>query len=124
MKNYLELTDTDLEVYLEIDGTGDYLVTVDDETYTNPTTITQQVSLHRPFSIVVELVAGGPVILKSGRVDGIEIIPRYDYLAEYLGQPTSYLDCAGKWQLTINRPFYQWLHQTTGQGWLFEPVST
>ena len=41
-------------------------------------------------------------------IDGIEILPRFEYLCHH-----------GK--LTIDRPFYQWLHHATAQGWLLEP---
>jgi hypothetical protein len=63
------------------------------------------------------------VVIKRLSVDNIDLIPRYDYLAEYHNDhnntnPTSYLGFNGKWTLTIDRPFYQWLHQVQGQGWL------
>ena len=41
-------------------------------------------------------------------VDGIEILPRYQYLAV-------------DGRLTITEPFYQWYHQVSGQGWLLKP---
>ena len=41
-------------------------------------------------------------------VDGIEILPKYWHLA-----------VDGK--LTISKPFYQWYHQVSGQGWLLTP---
>lgn len=41
-------------------------------------------------------------------VDGIEILPKYQHLA-----------VDGK--LTISKPFYQWYHQVSGQGWLIMP---
>jgi hypothetical protein len=41
-------------------------------------------------------------------VDGIEILPKYQYLA-----------VNGK--LNIPVPFYQWYHQVSGQGWLLRP---
>lgn len=41
-------------------------------------------------------------------VDGLEILPRYQYLA-----------VDGK--LTIPEPFYRWYHRVSGQGWLLEP---
>jgi hypothetical protein len=41
-------------------------------------------------------------------VDGIEILPKYRHLA-----------VDGK--LTISKPFYQWYHQVSGQGWLLMP---
>jgi hypothetical protein len=57
------------------------------------------------------------------QIDGIDLLPRFDYLAKYVNDqdnnsPTSYLGYNGKWRLTFDRPFYQWLHQATGQGWL------
>ena len=61
--------------------------------------------------------------IKTLQIDGIDLVPRFDYLATYVNdhnftKPTSYLGFNGKWTLTIDRPFYQWLHQATGQGWL------
>jgi len=41
-------------------------------------------------------------------VDGIEILPKYSYLAN-------------NGVLTIPEPFYHWLHRVTGQGWLLMP---
>ena len=41
-------------------------------------------------------------------VDGVEILPRYRYLA-----------INGK--LHIESPFYMWYHQVSGQGWLLIP---
>lgn len=63
------------------------------------------------------------VIIRSLQIDGIDLIPRFDYMATYrndhnCNNPTSYLGFNGKWTLTFERPFYQWLHQATGQGWL------
>ena len=63
------------------------------------------------------------VIIKRLSIDNIELIPKYDYLAEYINDhnnnnPTSYLGFNGKWTLTINQPFYHWLHKHSGQGWL------
>jgi hypothetical protein len=57
------------------------------------------------------------------QIDGVDLVPRFDYLATYINDhnnnnPTSYLGFNGKWTLTFGRPFYQWLHQATGQGWL------
>ena len=63
------------------------------------------------------------IIIDNITVDNITIIPKYDYLAEYINDhnnnnPTSYLGFNGKWRLTIDRPFYHWLHEHSGQGWL------
>jgi hypothetical protein len=63
------------------------------------------------------------VIIKRLSIDNIELIPKYDYLAEYINDhtnnnPTNYLGFNGKWRLTIDQPFYHWLHEHSGQGWL------
>jgi hypothetical protein len=68
------------------------------------------------------------VIIESVNIDGFEIVPDWTHLAVYNSErgvqgPTSYLGINGSWQLTIDRPFYQWRHRVTGQGWLLEPGS-
>jgi hypothetical protein len=86
--------------------------------------------LFEPFTVEIELKNKTytteyetAVIIKQLQIDGIDIVPRFDYLAVYDNDhnnknPTSYLGFNGKWTLTFDRPFYQWLHQATGQGWL------
>ena len=66
------------------------------------------------------------VIIKNIQVDNIILIPKFEYLAEYINDhnnndPTSYLGFNGTWILDINQPFYHWLHKHTGQGWLLTP---
>ena len=87
-------------------------------------------NLLQPFAIIIELKNKiydkdnqTAVIIRSLQIDGIDLVPRFDYLAEYVNDhgnnnPTNYLGFNGKWTLTFDRPFYQWLHQATGQGWL------
>ena len=63
------------------------------------------------------------VIIRRLSIDNIELTPKYDYLAEYhndhnFNNPTNYLGFNGKWTLTFDRPFYHWLHEHSGQGWL------
>ena len=41
-------------------------------------------------------------------IDGIEILPRYQYLSQNN-------------ILSIKGPFYSWLHEVSGQGWLLKP---
>jgi hypothetical protein len=63
------------------------------------------------------------LIIDRISVDNIDIMPTYSYLADYQNDhnnnnPTNYLGFNGKWTLTIDCPFYQWLHQAQGHGWL------
>lgn len=95
-----------------------------------PVTINLQLPLLAPFFVELELKnkvydqsQETAIKIASLQIDGIEIVPRFDYLATYRNDhnktdPTSYLGFNGKWLLTFDRPFYHWLHQHTGQGWL------
>mgnify|MGYP003350133421 CR=1 FL=1 len=63
---------------------------------------------------------GTPQFLRN---DMINIIPKYNHLIDYqndhnINTKTNCLGYNGKWSLTIDRPFYQWLHQARSQGWL------
>jgi hypothetical protein len=63
------------------------------------------------------------VIVRKIAVDNIDLVPEYDRLATYVNDhnhtdPTSYIGFNGVWTFTVNRPFYQWLHQAQSQGWL------
>jgi hypothetical protein len=129
MKNYSEPTDTKILVNIEFESIGNPEFTVNGIKQTD-TNLAYYVDLLTPFSIVIELYNKHytteyetAVIIKRLSIDNIEIIPKYDYLAKYINDhnnnnPTSYLGFNGKWILTINRPFYQWLHQAQNQGWL------
>jgi hypothetical protein len=66
------------------------------------------------------------VIIQSINIDGIELIPKHVNKSVYINdhdhtQPTNYMGFNGVWRLDIDRPFYQWLHVATAQGWLLEP---
>jgi hypothetical protein len=139
MKTYsdLQAIDTRLHLHVELDpvGTPDVAVSVDDIVneypgLSNIIILDYHIDLLDLFSIDIELrnkhytiEYETAVIIKRLSVDNIELIPQYDYLAEYVNDhrnnnPTSYLGFNGKWRLTFDRPFYHWLHQHSGQGWL------
>lgn len=138
MKTYSDLQAIDHKLHchliLEPIGTPEVAVMIDG-VYTNgkffkSVVIDVDVDLLKPFSIEIELKNKTysteyetAVIIKCLQIDGIDLVPKFDYLAAYINDhgnnnPTSYLGFNGKWSLTIDRPFYQWLHQATGQGWL------
>ena len=101
------------------------------------TTVKHQFKVELTNSIEIEISMMGKeysqaqetaVIIESVNIDGFEIVPDWTHLAVYNSErgvqgPTSYLGINGSWQLTIDRPFYQWRHRVTGQGWLLEPGS-
>jgi hypothetical protein len=138
MKRYSDLLDIDtgLNVKLELEpiGTPDVSVTIadyrQDYLLSNNRIINYTVDLLQPFSIIIELqnkqysLDRETAVIIRLSVDDIDIVPKYDYLADYINDhdnhdPTSYLGFNGKWTLTIDRAFYHWLHLHSGQGWLF-----
>jgi len=129
MKTYSELTDTDIQIDLQFELIGNPEFTVNGSALTQDNLI-YHVDLLSPFSVVIELYNKHytteyetAVIIKRLLIDNIDIMGQYDYLAEYdndhgFKNPTNYLGFNGKWTLTIDRPFYHWLHLHSGQGWL------
>ncbi len=81
MKNFLDLLDTNLELEIVVNGEH------------------SRVGLHDFLVFDAETQVS---------VDGVEVLPRYRYLAE-IGV------------LTIAEPFYCWYHRVSGQGWLLKP---
>ena len=138
MKRYSDLLDIDtrLNVKLELEpiGTPDVSVTIadyrQDYLLSNNRIIDYTVDLLQPFSVIIELqnkqysLDYETAVIFRLSVDDIDIIPKYDYLADYVNDhdnhgPTNYLGFNGKWTLTVDRAFYHWLHLHSGQGWLF-----
>jgi hypothetical protein len=71
-------------------------------------------------------------VIKSITIDGYEltehscesascIFYQNDQNVDYRG---FYLGFNGVWRFELDRPFYQWWHVVSGQGWLLEPAST
>ena len=139
MKTYsdLQAIDTRLRLHVELEpvGTPNVRISINDVVDDYPRLSTSiildyHVDLLDLFSVDVELLNKHytteyetAVIIRRLSVDNIELIPKYDYLAEYINDhdnnnPTSYLGFNGKWSLTFDRPFYHWLHEHSGQGWL------
>ncbi len=138
MKTYLDLKDIDnrLRIKLVLEPVGTPEVSVIIGTVYGGGKLFQtavfdaDLDLLKPFYIEIELKnkiydekTETAVIIKSLQIDNVDIVPRFEYLARYENDhnnndPTNYLGFNGKWTLTFDRPFYQWLHQVTGQGWL------
>lgn len=81
MKNFSDLLVTKLELNVAVNGTE------------------HAASLHDTLSFSIDDIVV---------IDGIEILPKYSYMA-----------ADGK--LIISEPFYRWYHRASGQGWLLEP---
>jgi len=133
MNNYSDLQDIDTTLKLSIDlnliGNPDYTIRINN-IIDNNIIINKQLPLLKPIVVEIELrnkiytsEYETAVLVKSLSIDNINIIPTYTQLVDYVNDrdfidPTNYLGFNGKWTLTINRPFYHWLHQVQAQGWL------
>jgi hypothetical protein len=138
MKRYSDLLDIDTRLNLKLElepvGNPDISVTIadyrQDYLLSDNQIIDYTVDLLQPFSVIIELrnkqysLEYETAVIFRLSVDDIDIIPKYDYLADYVNDhdnhnPTNYLGFNGKWALTVDRAFYHWLHLHSGQGWLF-----
>jgi len=139
MKNYSELTDINqllsIQIQLSPVGNPDIWVKVNHDyigynALSESITLDYRVNLLSSIDIIVELQNKKynldnetAIIIDRLSIDNIDIIPNHTHLADYtndhnFNNPTNYLGFNGKWALTINCPFYQWLHQAQNQGWL------
>lgn len=58
---------------------------------------------------------GGAVEIKLLAVNGTEVLPRYQHLAN---PPTAWINQLGIWEFGVHEPFYPWFHRISGQGWI------
>jgi hypothetical protein len=57
----------------------------------------------------------GAVEIKLLSINGQEVLPKYQHLAT---PSTAWIDQPGSWEFFIDKPFYPWFHEISGQGWL------
>lgn len=142
MKNFSDLLATDLHLdfvlIAEPVGRPDVEIWVNQQLIyqgqlSEPVTVSEQLPLLSGLLISVNLKnkvysseSETAVTLTKLSVDGFDIIPNFTHLAQYTNdhdftEPTSYVGFNGEWRLEVTKPFYQWQHEITSQGWLFQP---
>jgi len=90
-------------------------------------TLKTSIQLLEPVHIEIISKNNNAAVIKSIRIDDFEIIPKYIHYSDYVGSdgtafgPTEYLGVSGKWELNVDKPFYNWKHEATGMGWLLTP---
>jgi hypothetical protein len=145
MKNFYDLPDTstltvsiDLELVVA-NGYPDVTVTVNREVLhqgamTKSLQFRHKVDVRAALSISIKLkdqvyeAQNSAVIINNISVDNKEIMPQYNYLANYsndmdINTPTSMLEFNGVWSVDTEQPFLWWLHEVSGKGWLLKPWS-
>jgi len=90
-------------------------------------TLKTSIQLLEPVHIEIISKNNNAAVIKSIKIDDFDIIPNYIHYSDYVGSdgtafgPTEYLGVSGKWDLIIDKPFYNWKHDVTGMGWLLTP---
>jgi hypothetical protein len=117
MKNFLDLTDIDtsnlieVKIELALHNDPEYVFSLNGIAVTNiNTTLYFDLLANLEFRCTV---TAGVVEILDIQVNNQTILPLY--LNRAL-PPTSWI--TGAWEFDINEPFYVWLHQITGQGWI------
>ena len=142
MKNFSDLLATDLHLDLvlivEPVGRPDVEIWIDQQLIQQghlmeSITVSKQLPLLPRFLVSVKLKnkvysseSETAVVLTKLSIDEFDIIPNFTHLAQYTNdhdftEPTSYIGFNGEWRLEVTKPFYQWQHEITSQGWLFQP---
>ena len=148
MINYLDLQDTKLELRIGLilepiveNGVPHCRVYVNgvekfSDNLQNICEINHNIDLLEPITVTIEMKnkiysseKETAVKIKSFTCDGIELIDLtrdpISYIKDSIHADNNYtgfyLGFNGAWKFEINRPFYQWYHVASGQGWLFEP---
>lgn len=136
MNNYSDLLDIDntIEVLIElaIVGEPDLHVWVNENKIQVASKIKLRLSLLDPVCFTLQIKnkdyendSATLVTVESISIDGINLIPAFNHLTTYSndrqsGLTTNCLGFNGTWTFNVEQPFYQWLHQATGQGWLLQ----
>lgn len=86
-----------------------HLISDLDSTYT--------LDLFSPVSLNCRVINanGGAVEIYLLEINGIEVLPKYQHLAQ---PQTAWFDQTGTWEFTIHEHFYPWFHTISGQGWV------
>lgn len=150
MNNYLDqLATKDIRLPVQVvlepitqNGAPDLLVQVNGQNYCyqpaqNLVTVNTTIHLLDNFSLLVSMTnkhysekLETAVIVSSITVDGHELTNWYSQCAEFISYQNDqnvdyrgfYLGFNGVWCFELDRPFYQWWHVVSGQGWLLAPA--
>jgi hypothetical protein len=147
MKNYLDLLDTNnhlLDVCLRLQAITDNgiplisVVVNNDIRYQgyleNSVVISKKIALLDSLTVEITLenknystTAETAVVIDSLTIDHIDMVPTCVDNISYTNDQNQnkqafYLGYNGVWQFKLDKPFYRWWHQQSGQGWLLEPT--
>jgi hypothetical protein len=120
MKNFSDLlaTNPHLNVILKLKRHGEAFWYGDiNEKAIQTYTSYRGFKLHEPITIRLKLTTlkgQGGLEIESLKIDNIDIL-------KYVNK--TFLSTEGEdWELKIDKPFYHWYHEVSGQGWLLTPA--
>ena len=118
MNTFSELQDTKqtvkLTLWLRAHQPGLAQVVVEcNETSTEFTVLSDcfyhaNISVDKPIRLNLKVLNNIDVEILEFRIDGREVSSTYEFGTD-------------DWGFQIDEPYYQWLHQADGQGWLLKP---
>jgi len=123
IQNFSDLTVIDTSEFLEVrvtlrvHGEVKFEFSVNSDVF-NTGTFSSRYPIDTLFTFrcnVSELSQGSAVEIVSVTVNDKKFLPIYLHLAT---PQTSYINFTGLWEFKIDRPFYPWYHDITGQGWI------
>lgn len=100
MKNFSELLATKQTITVRVTCEGE--------------TVESAYGLLDPISVMIN--KDHDTTIESISIDDFEIIPDYNHL---LPNSSPFVSAGVAWEFRIDKPFYQWKHEITHQGWLF-----
>lgn len=78
---------------------------------------TYTIDLFSPINLKCTVIDAnnGAVEIKLLTVNGIEVLPKYQHLAN---PQTAWINRDGVWEFNAHSSFYPWFHKISGQGWI------
>jgi hypothetical protein len=143
MKTFCDLLATDLTIKIEIELRPEFelspprvtvMVNQHQETFVlaRPRHMQFELLLLDSIDLVVQVESTDQIDPRRGveisrlDIDHKALMPHHCRLAELSDNlvqyaPTNHIVQHGQWRFRIDRPFYQWYHDISGQGWLLKP---
>lgn len=124
IQNFSDLTviDTsdllDLQLEIKQHGNIEYLFTINNEPVTGQL-FKKRYPINTQFTFECMLIDfvenSGAIEIISITINSKQVLPLYQHLGT---PPTAYIDFSIPWKFEMDRQFYPWYHEISGQGWI------
>lgn len=105
-----------VQIVIAVHGAIHYRMRLNGHIISDPDT-TYTIDLFSPINLKCTVIDtnGGAVEIKLLAVNGQEVLPKYQHLAQ---PSTAWIDREGTWEFDVRESFYPWFHRISGQGWI------